>query len=193
MYANPNGITSKQKSLKSALEEQQTTIALLAETKLEKETPSITGYQWLPRHRKEKKGGGVAILYSNDIKNNITEVKGLDENDLEVKWAEMKSGKKKMYIGVYYGLQERAPKEEVQREFDTLKTHINKLKQDGDVILAGDFNAKLELNIPDKNIYQSTSRNGEMLKELLEDTDSQAINTKNNVCEWTRENRKKSR
>ena len=71
-------------------------------------------------------------MYSNDIKNNITEVKGLDENDLEVKLGEMKSGKKK--IGVYYGPQERAPKEEVQRELDTLKTHINKLKQNGDVI-----------------------------------------------------------
>ncbi len=64
------------------------------------------------------------------------------------------------------------------------------MKQDGDVILCGDFNAKLELNIPEKNIHQSTSRNGEMLKELLEDTDSEAINTRKNVCEWTRENRK---
>ncbi len=29
-----------------------------------------------------------------------------------------------------------------------------------------------------------------MLKELLEGTDSEAINMKKNVCEWTRENRK---
>ena len=84
-----------------------------------------------------------------------------------------------MYIGVYYGLQERAQRDEVQREFDTLKTHINKLKQDGDVILAGDFNAKLELSIPQKNIHQQLSRNGEMLTELLEDTDSDTTSPKN--------------
>ncbi len=79
----------------------------------------------------------------------------------------------------------------MQREYDTLKTQINILKQQGDVVLAGDFNAKLELNIPTKNIIQPESRNGTMLRELLEDTDSIAINIKEETCEWTRQNRKK--
>ena len=70
---------------------------------------------------------------------------------------------------------------------------INTLKQKGDVILAGDFNAQLKIDIPSKNIKQSHSRNGEMLEELLNDTNSVPINCKTDICEWTRENRKKTR
>ncbi len=55
----------------------------------------------------------------------------------------------KTFIGIYCGPQESAPNEEVQREYDTLKSHITSLKQNGKVILAGDFNAKLEGNIPE--------------------------------------------
>ncbi len=44
--------------------------------------------------------------------------------------------------------------------------------------------------MPEKNIKQKISRNGEMLKELLEDTDSIAINMRKDVCQWTREHRR---
>ncbi len=64
------------------------------------------------------------------------------------------------------------------------------MKQNGKVILAGDFNAKLKVSIPEKNIHQEMSRNGELLQELIEDTETIPINTLNNTCEWTRENRR---
>ncbi len=54
---------------------------------------------------------------------------------MEVQWAEVKSGNQKTFIGVYYGQQEKAPAEEVQSDFDALKSQINMLKQEGDVIL----------------------------------------------------------
>ena len=79
----------------------------------------------------------------------------------------------------------------VQSEFDALKSQINTLKQGGDVILLGDFNAKLEVSIPTKSISQTQSRNGEMLQYLLEETDTVALNTKKEICEWTREHRKR--
>ena len=110
---------------------------------------------------------------------------------MEIQWAEIKSGKQKTYVGVYYGNQERTPADEVQSDFDAIKSQINTLKQEGGVILLGDFNAKLEINLPAKNIKQTQSRNGEMLQCLLEETDSIALNVKKETCEWTRENRKK--
>ncbi len=191
LYSNANGITGKMQSLKSALLEHNSSIALIAETKLEGQShPFLENYKWIPHGRPNGKGGGVAILYSRDIENNIKPVDKLEESNIEVKWTKIKSGERSTYIGVYYGPQEKAPREEVQREYDTLKTHINRLKQSGDVILAGDFNAKLSIKIDAKGINQQQSRNGEMLAELLEDTDSEAINAKEQYCEWTRENRK---
>ncbi len=145
----------------------------------------------MPRNRKERQGG-VAILYHESLINNIKPVENIEKEDMEIQWAEIKSGKQTTFVGVYYGKQERAPAEEVQNDIDAIKSQINTLKQEGDIILLGDFNAKLEINIPAKNIYQTQSRNGEILKSLLEDTETVALNTKENVCEWTRENRKKT-
>ncbi len=85
---------------------------------------------------------------------------------MEITWAEIKSGNQKTFVGVYYGKQERAPAEEVQCEFDAIKSQINTLKQEGDVILCGDFNSKLKVDIPAKNIEQAQSRNGDMLQSL---------------------------
>ncbi len=128
----------------------------------------------------------------NDINYlDISEVENIENDDLEVQWAVITSGPQKTFIGIYYGPQERAPKEEVQREYDTLKSQINSLKQNGKVILAGDFNAKLKVNIPERKINQEMSRNGELLKELIEDTETIPINMDPKVCDWTRENRKK--
>lgn len=190
LYTNANGITGKTASLRSALEEQNTTIALIAETKLDAIPPNIPNYKWIPRNRKDRQGGGVAILYSTDIKNNISEVENIENDNLEVQWAQIKSGNQKTFLGIYYGPQEKTNREDVQREYDALKSQINSLKQKGKVILAGDFNAKLNIKIPEKNINQKISRNGELLKELLEDTETIPINTDPTICEWTRENRK---
>ncbi len=173
------------------MEEQETSIALIAETKLESLPPSIEEYKWMPRNRNDRKGGGVAILYHESLVNNIKPVENIEKEDMEIQWAEISSGKQKTFVGVFYGKQERAPAEEVQNDYDAIKSQINTLKQEGDVILLGDFNAKLEINMPSKSINQALSRNGEMLQSLLDETESVTLNTKENVCEWTRENRKK--
>ncbi len=109
---------------------------------------------------------------------------------MEVQWAEVKSGNQKTFIGVFYGQQEKAPAEEVQSDFDALKSQINTLKQEGDVILVGDFNAKLNIHLPEKKITQKMSRNGEILQGLLNDTETVAVNMNKDVCQWTREHRK---
>ncbi len=173
------------------MKEQETSIALTAETKLQSIPPKIGEYKWMPRNRNVRKGGGVAIIYHESLTNNIKPLDNLEKEDMEIQWAEIKSGKQKTFLGIYYGNQEKAPAEEVKSDFDAIKSQIYTLKQEGDVILVGDFNAKLKINIPTKNINQAQSRNGEILQSVLEETESVALNTKESICEWTRENRKK--
>ena len=52
---------------------------------------------------------------------------------------EMKN--KTIPIGAFYAQQERETREEITRQYSQLTTLIIKLKKDGDVILAGDFNS----------------------------------------------------
>ena len=49
-----------------------------------------------------------------------------------------KNNKNSIYIGTYYGKQESASREEIEREFGQLNTQINMLKNKGDIILTGD-------------------------------------------------------
>ena len=51
----------------------------------------------------------------------------------------------KLYVGVYYGKQEKEHIETVEREFSQLRSQITKLKTQGPIILTGDFNAKIKI------------------------------------------------
>ncbi len=56
LYSNANGRLGKLTSLKSAMEEQETSIALVAETKLESTPPNITEYKWIQKRKKRRRG-----------------------------------------------------------------------------------------------------------------------------------------
>ena len=58
------------------------------------------------------------------------------------------------------------------------------------MVLAGDFNAKINLNQTMNGITQTESRNGKLLKQLITTTGCTAANI-NKDTKWTRENRKK--
>jgi len=92
------------------------------------------------------------------------------------------------FIGCYYGPQENQPREEVERQYSQIETQIHKHKKDGRVILGGDFNAKLQINIG--NIKQKESRNGEILRRMLNSTEMEPINLRSLTGLWTRENMK---
>jgi len=65
---------------------------------------------------------------------------------------------------------------------------INKLKQTGDVILMGDFNAKLEIN--KANCKQKESRNGKLMNKMMEETNTKAVTLESDKGIWTRVKRK---
>ena len=56
-------------------------------------------------------------------------------------WLEAMRGRKKVYLGVYYGPQEKCINEQAYRKFSKITTQVNKLKKQGEIVIMGDFNA----------------------------------------------------
>ena len=192
MYANVRGIKGKAQSLEHCLSMHDTHIATLTETKLGTIPPRVKGYTWITKNKKEG-AGGIAVLVSEKLKNKTKSIQYLDDDDTEILWVEVESQGKPTFIGVIYGKQENAPIEEVERQFQTITTHILTLKQKGKVILTGDMNAKIKINKTNydgKQIIQETSRNGKLLEKMLKDTKTKAISTESKTGLWTRINTK---
>ena len=111
----------------------------------------------------------------------------LESQDQEVLWTQITTKKNKIYFGVYYGKQENQPVDKIENEYLQLRTQIQKLKKTGNVILTGDFNAKLR--IKKTTIKQKQSRNGTHIKELLENCNLNPISVNAEEGLWTRQNR----
>ena len=191
MYTNPDGITGKIASLTTAIQSANPHIVGLAETKLGPIAPVTQGYTWINKNRKGK-GGGVALMIRDDIKNKIKQVHDLEDQDQEVAWIELPKQPKKTFIGIYYGQQEKCSNEEAQRQFSQLTSQVSKLKQSGEVILMGDFNAKIAINDNKTGATQQQSRNGKLMQEMIDDTNLDTVSTKAHIGIWTRVNRKKT-
>ena len=189
MYVNANGITGKINSLNAAAKVHNSHIIAVTETKTTTDPPKLDGFEWITKNRKGRLGGGVAIAIRQDIVKSVSQVLDLEDQNQEVLWIELKHGQQKTFIGTYYGRQENATKEDVETEFSQLNAQINKLKDLGQVILTGDFNAKI--NIEQEHCKQQTSRNGKLLETLIKNTDMKPISVSIKEQLWTRVNRKR--
>ena len=133
------------KSLITNSNTQQSDIIMICETK--GNPPKMDGYKWHTKNRTSQKGGGVAIAVKTELHKYSSKLDDLEDNNQEVLWVELKIPKNDIiHLGVYYGKQENEPKEEIEREYSQLRTQIIRLKRKGKIILAEDFNAKLEIN-----------------------------------------------
>ena len=100
LYTNPDGITGKVTSLISAAQAANAQIIGLAETKLGKTYPSIPGYEWINKPRKNRTGGGVALLIRQDIHHLTEVIEGLEDQDQEIIWAKLENSRAKTRIGM---------------------------------------------------------------------------------------------
>ena len=103
-----------------------------------------------------------------DKKNTITqqakEDTTADEHpDLETKWITLETRPKNIAIGVFYGPQEGERIDKTKEIYNTLETQILQKLKKQDLILGGDFNAKLDIN--QTKAKQNQSRNGEIIKK----------------------------
>ena len=132
------------------------------------------------------------ILIRNDITPHvdIPEEKPVD-NHMEIIWIRTKS-KPPIHISAYYGKQENCNMDVITEEYENLTGSIytrisGKINGNNELILLGDFNAKLE--IVHNEVVQKQSRNGNLLQALLETTHMRAINISiSHVGIWTRIN-----
>ena len=187
LYANANGIGDKIKSLQSAAQLYGAHVIAVTETK--QIPPKMEGFgNWISKERKKRGGGGVAITARNDLYSKISEVTDIENGDLDVVWVELqKNQKEKIYIGTYYGKQETEKREEIENEYEMLNTQINMLKSKGELILTGDFNAKIK--IKETNYTQMESRNGKHLQKIIDDNKLDPITIRPNIIKYTRQNR----
>ena len=187
---NVRGIKSKIKSLESLLQAEKIDIALITETKMRKgDQISIKGYRWIEKQRTDNKGGGVGILVSEKIANNTTENNNLDDHELlESKWIRIECRPRNIAVGVFYGPQENEKVEKVKEIYNALSHQLHQIQDECDIILAGDFNAKLKIS--KENCEQAESRNGKILQEMITENNltPATINADHGI--WTRANRK---
>ena len=174
------------KSLESLLEAEKIQIALITETKLrEKQKINIKGYKWIGKNRKQKDGGGVGILIAKNIEKHVLEDNtGEEYEDLESKWIKLESRPKNISIGVFYGPQENEKVEKTKEIFEKLENQITQKLTENELIIGGDFNAKLEIIKPTEK--QEQSRNGKILQDLITKKDLDPISKKADIGTWTR-------
>ena len=177
----------KAKSLTTAAQTNNSHIITLAEAKITTHPPKITGYSWHTKNRNHNQGGGVAILIRDDLKHTCQQVTDLEDQDQDIRRIKIQTNSSAIHIGIYYGRQELAPEEQIKEEFSKLTTQVNRLKQNGEVILTGDFNAKLEVNKDQAKDKQS--RNGKIMAEILQNTGLQPMSLEAKAGIWTRVNR----
>ncbi len=81
LYTNANGITGKIPSLQAAIKEYKANMCCITETKIRTQTPVVENFNWETKNRKNKQGGGVAILTHTNLQNNISRVTNTEEQD----------------------------------------------------------------------------------------------------------------
>ena len=90
---------------------------------------------------------------------------------------------------MFYGPQENEKIEKVKEIYEALNYQIAQKAQSNEIIIAGDYNAKLEID--NKDCKQTESRNGKILRNLASENNLKPINLKTQYGIWTRVNRKK--
>ena len=145
---------------------------------------SIKGYRWIDKPRANNSRGGIGILVSEKIAQNTTEDNSGEEHEqLETIWIELECRPKIIAIGAFYVPQENAKIGDVKGIYTTLSNQITQKATNSEVIIAGDFNAKLTIN--KYNCKQQESRNGKLLKEMIENNNLITASLNSSSGNWT--------
>ena len=107
--------------------------------------------------------------------------------NLETKWIKLECRTKDISIGVFFGHQENKAVEKVREIYSNLETKIKQKSKDNNIIIGGDFKAKL--HVDNNNHKQTQSRNGKALQEMLNNTQLIPVTTNADYGFYTRVNR----
>ena len=172
--------------LKNVCEETEPDVVLLTETHLSEDRGmNFIGYTFIGKARKNAKGGGVGILVKNDKKPIVAP--HYSHRDIEILWISIhRKSTSPVFIGVYYGKQETTcDMQRITDEMDLLSEELLEKKQEGEVILCMDANAKIGL------INECVSRNGKLILKVFNECEMVVMNgTEKCYGQITRQNRK---
>ena len=171
MYANVRGLKGKKTGISEIVQQHEPHIFLITETQLRSNlSESFSGYTFFHRKREGKVGGGVGILVKNEFRHNIAP--HISDRPIEIMWLSVfRNNNVPLLIGVYYGKQEsRTSNDEIEREMILLTEEINEMRNDGEILLAMDGNARIGL------LGEPVSRNGKSLLKVFKDTDLHLVN-----------------
>lgn len=170
-YTNIDGINSKKLEMDEIIRRDQPQVVCLTETKLNQDLDTniifSEGYNVWRYDRKEKKGGGVAILVRNimtakqvELENGKAEVVAVEFNDIE--------GRKLDIAAVYMPPKTRAWREMVYEEMveDMIQSLRRLLLRRNRLILVGDFNCR-EVDWDSKDAGLNQRSWGSRLLELV--------------------------
>ena len=162
MYTNIRGMKGKKNSLIEILHDCEPQIFLLTETQLRSNTGMhIDGYKFFGRKREGKNGGGVGILVRNDIADRV--IPHISDRPIEIMWISIRRKQlEPLFVSVYYGKQEsRTNKEEIEHEMSLLQEKIREMRNEGDIVMAMDGNARIGL------LNEEISRNGRLILNVF--------------------------
>ena len=108
------------------------------------------------------------------------------EDKVEVLWVRLENKYRPLTIGAFYAGKESI--ENKKRIYAEVTRHIIKVKETNKIMLAGDFNAKIEINTTE--IKYTMSKNNKIMSNLLQQTNLIAKNI-NEHNKWTIQNRNK--
>ena len=171
MYSNIRGLKGKKLSLTGILHENDPQIFLLAETQLRTNTGmSINGYTFYGRKREGGSGGGVGVFVRNDIRQNVAP--HTSDRCIEMMWISIRrKNLPPLMVGVYYGKQEtRTSKNEIEKEMMLLREEIQEMKDEGEIMIAMDGNAKIGI------LGEEKTRNGKLLLQVFDDAGLKVMN-----------------
>ena len=124
----------------------------------------------------------MGLLISDKLCKNTVEYP-----NLETKWIKLECRPKDIAIGVFYGPQESKTVEKVREIYSNLEIQIKQKSKDNNIIMGGDFNAKLQVD--NNNHKQTQSRNGITLQEMINNTQLIPVTTNADYGFYTRVNR----
>ena len=107
--------------------------------------------------------GGVGFLLSPRALNNLLSVESISQRILVIEL----SGNPKTTIICVYSPHNSSPIDEVEQFYETLKQTIEQIPLHNFLVIAGDFNAQLGSEDVKFAFNPETNRNGELLKDLL--------------------------
>lgn len=176
---NCQGVTSKAVELSDLVDTHKPDVLVLTETWLKPgATLSLSGYKGFHVNRTAQcaRGeGGVAIYTKTSLV--ARECEPSAQPDLA--WTKLHlRGRKPLLIGGFYGPQESAPVEKAKECFSTLSSELATHKG-CDVVLLGDFNAKIGNLHPRVGKFcpaSELSRNGKLLLDVVTDHKLMVLN-----------------